>query len=433
MNLIRFGYTMALGCATPAILVHLARRSRRQTGSRDDWRARLGFVPRDMRRPVWIHAASAGEMQAALPLVAALARDYPVRLTAFSASGLAAAATHLPDVPASLAPLDLPGAWRRFLARTGPRLLVLVETELWPNLLAAAKHEGMPVVLTSARLTPETAHRLARFPQTIRDSLATLSTVLTQTPEDLDRFHALGLPDGRGRVSGNLKEAQIIPESVRARGRRLRAGPLAGRRVWVAGSVRDGEEALVAEATALIRTECSDAVALIAPRHPERAPAFVAALAARGIESFGPEVLDSKQPISGGAAVVVDRLGELLTLYAASDVAFVGGSFARLGGHNLLEPARLAKPILAGPHLGNVRQQAERLLAAGALFIVEDASTFAEKVITLLNDPAAAEYAGEAGRDSAAESEVLATILAALDDYLEEVDDVARGKDAEAG
>ncbi len=427
MSLARSAYTVALGCSTPFILAHLARRSRRQTGKPDDWRARLGLVAHDARRPVWLHAASAGEMQAALPLAAALKRRYPVRLTAFSASGLAAAKSFLPDAPTNLAPLDLPAAWRRFLARTRPRMLVLVETELWPNLLATASHNRLPVVLASARLTSETADRLARFPKTTRDTLGRLSAVLAQTPEDLERFLALGLPRKRGRVGGNLKEAQIIPEPVRERGRRLRSGPLAGRRVWVAGSVREGEENLIAAAAALIRAALPDAVVLIAPRHPERASAFAVALAARGVEAFGSEVLDSEQPIAAGAAVVVDRLGELRALYATGEVAFVGGSFAPLGGHNLLEPALLGLPVLAGPQLANVRGQAERLTAAGALTVIEDAHALATRVIALLNDPAAARKAGEAGRDSVVQSGVLSATLAALDGYLAEPgpDDVA--------
>lgn len=425
MNLVRSAYTTALRTATPALLAHLARRSRRQTGTGDDWRARLGFVARDTRRPLWIHAASAGEMQAAITLAAALAKDYPVRLSAFSASGLARATETLPEVPAGLAPLDLPGAWRRFLARTDPRLLILVETELWPNLLAAAVQRRLPVVLASARLTPAAAHRLARFPATTRKMLTALSDVLAQSTEDLDRFHSLGLPETNGRVTGNLKSAQTIPEATLAQASTLRAGPLAGRSVWVAGSVREGEEAFVAEAAALIRARLPDAVALLAPRHPERAPAFGAALAERGIAALGADALDSKRPLEAGTAVVVDRLGILLALYAASEAAFIGGSFAAIGGHNLLEPALLARPILVGPHLDNVREQADRLAAAGALTVVGDAQALAEKIIGLLNDPESARRAGEAGRRCAAQSQALAATLAGLADYLAPAEPVA--------
>jgi 3-deoxy-D-manno-octulosonic-acid transferase len=418
LNLVRASYTTALRLATPALLAHLTRRSRRQTGASDDWRARLGLRAHDMRHPIWIHAASAGEMQAALPLAGALAKTEPLRITTFSASGLARASDALPRIPASLAPLDLPGAWRRFLARTEPRLLILVETELWPNLLAAANQCGLPVVIASARMTSAAAQRLGRFAGTAREMLAVPACVLAQTPGDLERFYTLGLPTDRGRVIGNLKAAQTMPEAAVTRGRTLRAGPLAGRKVWVAGSVREGEETFIAEAAALIRKRIPDAVALIAPRHPERAEGFRAALAARGLEALGAEALDAHESLPPGAIVIVDRLGVLLALYAASDIAFVGGSFANLGGHNLFEPARLGKPILAGANLANVREQAERLEAAGALTVVNKATSLAEKIVALLSDSEAAHRTGAAGRRIASNPAPLARTLDALAPFL---------------
>ncbi|MGH8427221.1 MAG: 3-deoxy-D-manno-octulosonic acid transferase, partial [Gammaproteobacteria bacterium] len=194
MSLVRAVYTTAIRLATPAILLHLARRTRRQTGTCDDWRARLGYGPRVEGGAIWIHAASAGEIQAAAPLVAALRTEHPLRLTCFTASGRARADRLLPGVDAELAPLDLPGAWRRFFVRGRPRVVVLVESELWPNLLAAARRAGVPVVLASARLTPGSARRLARVPGVARELLGGLAQVLVQTSADLERFVALGLP-----------------------------------------------------------------------------------------------------------------------------------------------------------------------------------------------------------------------------------------------
>jgi 3-deoxy-D-manno-octulosonic-acid transferase len=418
LTLPRFAYTTLLRLATPALLAHFRRRTRRQTGTTDDWRARLGYVERDARQPIWIHAASAGEMQAALPLAAKLAEDYPLRLSAFTTSGLARAVAHLPDVPATLAPIDTPGAWRRYLKRTHPRLLVLVETELWPNLLAACARRNIPVVLVSARMTPANVQRMARFPKTTRETLAGLDCVLAQTDGDLERFRALGVPPENSLVSGNLKEARTISEQALQRGRSFRTGPLAGRAIWVAGSVREGEEAFIAETAAIIRKKVAKVVALIAPRHPERAPAFREALAARGIEALPAEALDSNEAIAEGGVILVDRLGVLPSLYAAGDAAFVGGSIVPLGGHNLLEPALLALPILAGPHLENVREQAERLSRVGALSIAEDAPTLADKIIGLLNDPSRAREAGEAGKQSAVDSRVLTVTLEHLSPLL---------------
>lgn len=418
MTLVRTSYTAALRLATPALLVHLARRTRRQTGGRDDFRARLGLVETDERRPIWIHAASTGEARAALPLAAALTNTHPIRLSAFTASGLARFRESLPEAPVTLAPLDLPGAWRRFFTRTSPRLAVLLEGELWPNLLAEARYRGLPVVLASARMTPGAARRLGRFPSATREMLGGLAGVLAQSGEDLERFHALGLPRGRGRVTGNLKDAQTIGAEARTKGRALRAGALAGRRVWVAGSVREGEEAFVAEVTALLRTRMPEAVALIVPRHPERAGGFVAALAARGIEALDWNALADDTTLPGGAVVVVAKLGVLSALYATADVAFVGGSIAPFGGHNLLEPAQAGVPVFAGPHLDNVRAAAARLEAAGVFTEVRDAEELATGLAALLNDRKRAQTLGEAARRTALSLESLEATLAALASWL---------------
>ncbi|MGH8271085.1 MAG: 3-deoxy-D-manno-octulosonic acid transferase [Gammaproteobacteria bacterium] len=418
MNLVRSTYTTTLRLATPALLAHLARRTRRQTGTHDNWRARLGLIEPDTRSPIWIHAASAGEMQAALPLAAALANTHPVRLSAFTASGLARAHASLPKIEATLAPLDLPGAWRRYFARANPRLAILLESELWPNLLAAARRSKLPVVLASARMMPAAAHRLGHFPASAREMLGGLADVFAQGGEDLERFYALGLPRERGRVTGNLKEAQTIPAATEARGRALRADALAGRKVWVAGSVRGGEEAFIAEAAARIRKRVPDTVALVIPRHPERAPGFIAALAAQNIEALDWEALANGGAIPAGAVVVVAKLGVLDALYAAADAAFVGGSFAPLGGHNLLEPAQAGVPVFAGPNLRNVNAAAERLDAAGALIVVRDAETLAAKLAALLQDPQTAQRMGAAARHVATNPESLDATLAALAPWL---------------
>lgn len=419
MTLTHLFYTAALRLATPVLLAHFRRRTRRQTGRVDDWRARLGHVASDERRPVWLHAASAGEMQSVLPLAARLAEHYPVRLSAFTASGLARAESRLPEAPATLAPIDTPGAWRRFLDRTQPRLLVLAETELWPNMLAACAQRHIPAVLVSARLTPAGARRLGRFPATIRTMLNQLSGVFAQGDADLARFLELGLPEGKGRVTGNLKTALSIPASALEKAKTLRTGPFSGRKVWVAGSVREGEETFVADTASRIRRAIPESVALIVPRHPERAPAFIGALQANGIDSIGADALDRREPVAAGTVIVVDRLGVLLTLYAAGEAAFVGGSIAPIGGHNLLEPALLGRPVLAGPHLDNVRDTAGRLEQAGGLVVTDKPASLAEQITRLLQDQHARGEMGEAAHDVASQPGALDRTLAALAPFVE--------------
>jgi len=410
-------YTGVMRLAAPALLVHLARRGRRQGAGADDWRSRLGWVAVDDRHPVWIHAASAGELQAVAPLVAALAAQAPVHLSVFTGSGRVRARHLLEALPVSLSPLDLPGAWRRFLTRIEPRLALIAETELWPNLLAEARRRALAVVLVNARMSPRTCRRLARFPGATRELMRALSLVLAQGPEDLERFHFLGLPQARGQVAGNLKETWIIPRADREQGRRWRAGALAGRRVWVAGSVREGEEEALAEAIGRLRQRVEAAVTIVVPRHPERAAAFAAGLERAGIPVL-PETALAGAPVAPGAVILIARIGVLLGLYAAADVAFVGGTLAPLGGHNVLEPALSGLPVLVGPSTENVRAAVSRLRAAGALCEVSSGGELGEAVAALLADGGRLKAMGEAARRAGSNPVPLTRTLAAIEPYL---------------
>ena len=414
MTLPRHIYTTVLRLSCPAVLAHLARRSRRQAGVPDDWRARLGWGAHDTRSPVWLHGASAGEIQSLIPLADALGDTYPIRLSAFTATGQARARALLPAVPTDLSPLDLPGAWRRYLHRTAPRLAILAETELWPNLLTVAARRRLPVVLVSADMSTRTARRLARFPATARALMNSLQHVFAQSAEDLDRFVALGLPLDKGTVTGSLKHALVIPGGVREQGALLRARVLADRPVWVAGSVRTGEEQAIAEAVVGVHQTQPEAMVLVVPRHPETAPGFSAALTARKVRVRGSEVLDGGEPLAPGTVVMVDRVGILLTLYAAADVAFVGGTLSLVGGHNVLEPAMLGLPVVVGPYLDNVRAASARLKAVGALSIVRDGTELGSEVAALLADPTTARSVGRAGARVATDSAALTATASAI-------------------
>lgn len=414
MTVPRLLYTAALRIGSPFILWHLARRTRRQAGTADDWHARCGWVPRDDRSPVWLHGASAGEIQSLAPLAAALARDYPLRLSAFTATGRARAAALLPRLPVDLSPLDLPGVWRRYLGRTRPRALLVAETELWPNLLAAAHARRLPVWLVSARMSSASERRLRHFPATARELMASFEGVMAQSAEDLDRFVRLGLPAERGRVTGSLKQAMRVPESVREQGARLRRELFDPHPVWVAGSVRTGEERDIAEAVALVREHWPGAIALVVPRHPESAAGFKAALGMQRQDTLGAEALDGADRIPGGTTVVVDRVGVLLGLYAAADVTFVGGTLCPIGGHNVLEPAVLGRPVLVGPAIDNVRSEVRRLKSAGALHIVHDGRALGKEITALFADPDRISAMGRAGASAASDAASLDLTLEVL-------------------
>ncbi len=414
MTLPRFIYTTVLRLSSPFLMFHLMRRARRQAGTADDWRARRGYAAEDRRSPIWLHGASAGEIQSLAPLAALLQRDYPLRMSAFTATGRARASKLLPGIDVDLSPLDLPGAWRRYLSRVRPRFAVIAETELWPNLLAAARARGLPVWLVSARMSASTERRLQHFPATARELVGGLDGVLAQSEADLERFVRLGLPAGQGKVTGSLKQALLIPDAVRERGEHLRSTCLPGRPVWVAGSVRGGEEGAIAEAVSIVRRRHPDATAIVVPRHPETADGFRGALSLAGQVALPAEVLDGDEPVPPGATLVVDRVGVLLELYAAADVAFVGGTLSPIGGHNVLEPALLGRPVLVGPSMDNVRSDVDRLKAAGALTLVRNGAELGEELALLFDDAGKRADMGRAGVAEASDDAALKATLEVL-------------------
>lgn len=373
--------------ALPALAL-LMLRALRQTGSMDPTHARFGFVPRRHDRPLWFHAASVGEVQALLPLVRALRQaepELPLQFTTFTAAGAARLRAALgPDTAVAPVPLDLPVCARAFVARVRPRALCVIETELWPILLLECTAAGVPFAFVSARVTERAAGRLDFFQPFLAWALGPARAVLTQTGADALRLRALGAPGARTRIVGNVKWDLAIDAAVPAAGNAFKREVLGGRPALVAGSTREGEEALVLEAFAKLRAADPTLALVLAPRHPERADAVAAACAAAGLGC----VRRSKgAPLGDGAVLLLDTLGELDRWYAAGEVAFVGGSLKPFGGHNLLEPAALGLPVLAGPHQENAPEVAARLVEAGGLRIVKDATELATAAGALLADP----------------------------------------------
>ena len=373
--------------ALPALVFTMIR-ALRQTGRPDATGARLGFVARRHDRPLWFHAASVGEVQALLPLVRALRQsdpELPLQFTTFTAAGMARLRSALgPDTAVAPVPLDLPLCARAFVARIRPRALCVIETEIWPNLLLECTAAGVPFAFVSARLTDRAAGRLDFFQPFLAWALGPARAVLTQSGADALRLRALGAPGARTRIVGNVKWDLAIDPAVTAAGNALKREMLGGRPALVAGSTRDGEEALVLEAFAKLRADDPTLALVLAPRHPERADAVAAACAAAGLECVR---RSAGAPLGDSAVLLLDTLGELERWYAAGEVAFVGGSLKPFGGHNLLEPAALGLPVLAGPHQENAPEVSARLVEAGGLRIVNDAAELAAVAGALLADP----------------------------------------------
>ena len=375
----------------PFYLAALLWRGRGEPGAWRGLAQRFGFGAA-LPAPVWLHAASAGEVQAAAILVSALRSQdpqLPLLVTATTAAGLARARTlfESQSVAVRYLPLDLPGSVRRFLQRVRPRAALVLETEIWPNLLRACATAQIPVLFVSARLSARSARRYRGLGAGMRQLLATVAQVAAQTPADAQRFAELGVPAARIQVTGNLKTDFSVPDTVLERGARLRAGLGPQRPVWVAGSTHDHEEQQVLEAHRAVRQSTPAALLLLVPRHPRRFAA-VAEWLQREQVPFARQSRD--EAVTGHTQVLlVDAMGMLLDCYAAADVAFVGGSLVAVGGHNLLEPAALGRPLLTGPDHANSREILQALLEGQGVRVVHDAAELGRAVATLLQDPEA--------------------------------------------
>lgn len=404
----RASYSLLAYLALPFVAGGFLWRGWRDPAQRGSLAERLALSPAPRGdSPLWLHAASVGELRAVAALLGAMESRPPVLVTALTSTGCAsarqlfAAAGH--EVRA--APWDLPGATRRFVAAVRPRALVLVETELWPNMIAAATAGGVPVALLSARLSGRSLARYLRFaPGLMRDAVRALALIGAQTQIDRQRFIELGAPPERVQVIGNLKSDLRLEPDLPARGTALRARWAPGRPLWVAGSTHPGEEQMLLAAqhrlTAAARATGKPAPLLaLAPRRPERFAAVAGWLSAQGIAHVCLSSLESvpqaaQRAVGGSEVLLIDAMGVLPRWYAAADVAFVGGSLVLVGGHNLLEPAALARPVLCGPHTFNAPEVTRLLVEAGGARVVRDAEELAAALAVWLADPAAAAAAG---------------------------------------
>jgi 3-deoxy-D-manno-octulosonic-acid transferase len=362
----------------------------RQRALRGRLRQRLGWIePVTQPGCVWLHAVSVGEVQAASGLVNALRNRVPgaeIVLTTVTTTGAETARAVFGDrVRHRYLPYDTPGAVRRFLARLEPAVAVMLETEIWPTLYFALKKRGIPIVLASARLSERSVRRYVRFGSLGSRLLANGVTVCAQSAADAERFVAVGAARERVHVTGNVKFDLEIPAATIEAGRQRRAewgGD--SRPVWIAGSTREGEETAALDAQRDVQRRHMRALLVLVPRHPPRFDEVRELLRQRSVRFSSRS--EGRWPQPDDEVLLVDTLGELQMLYAASDVAFVGGSLVPIGGHNLLEPASLGMAVVAGPHLENTLAVAERLRAARALRIVHDARELADAVTALLDD-----------------------------------------------
>jgi len=382
----RLGYRLLLWLLFPWVLMHLWWRGRRQPGYREHIPERFGWYQTRPGRPViWLHAVSVGETRAAEPLVRALAARYPgheLLLTQMTPTGRETA-QQLYGGAATIAylPYDYPGAVARFLARFRPRLGILMETEIWFNLVECCARLGVPLLLANARLSEKSARGYELVAPLTRAALGGLAAVSAQTREDAERLERLG---ARGvEVTGNLKFDVALPPQMLVLGAQLKQR-IGQRPVLLAASTREGEEELVLEALSRIRVE--GLLLLLVPRHPQRFDEVAALLARRNLSYLRRSDNCALPPDC--RVLLGDSMGEMTAYYAACDLAFIGGSLLPYGGQNLIEACAVGRPLLFGRHMYNFAEASRLAVAAGAAIEVADAAMLGERAGQLLADQA---------------------------------------------
>lgn len=365
----------------------------------EKWRHRCGLVPRLSGRPLWIHAASMGEAALIPPLAQTLGKSLPsvpLAVSTMTQTGRQRAAKVRPGDSFFL-PLDFPISVMLALSRVRPSALVLMETELWPNLIWLAAARGIPVVIANARLSEKSLPWYRAFSFLFRPLLNRTAAIACQSDDDCRRYQSLGIVPGKAFKAGNIKFDSIRgpagPEERQARRQKFGIEP--DDLVLVAGSTRPGEEEVVLEAWRMLSSRVR---LIIAPRHPDRFDQVERLLSQRGL-AYARRSRLPESP-SGWSVLLLDSMGELVEAYAAGDIALVGGSFAPVGGHNPLEPAALGLPVAFGPHMFNARDSARSLVEAGGAAQADGPERLAEILMRWINDPAERRACGEKARQA---------------------------------
>lgn len=391
----RILYSLMWYLALPLVLARLWLRGRREPGYRHHWPERLGFYGRKTGPAplsIWVHAVSVGETRAAEPLIDALLAAWPecrVILTHMTptgrATGKALFGAHGARLLQSYLPYDTAAMVDRFITHFEPRICILMETEVWPNLIHQCGRRGVPVALVNARLSQRSLGKAQRLGRLMQDAARGIALVAAQTEADAARVRALGVANVA--VTGSIKFDVLVPAAALATGAALRA-QIGARPVLLCASTRDGEEALILDAWRRAALPAGLLLVLV-PRHPQRFDEVADLLAARGLRVRRRSQLADGAPLAAEVQVLLgDSMGEMFAYYAACDCAFIGGSLLPLGGQNLIEACALGKPVLIGPHTFNFALVTHDALAAGAAIEVADAAQLMRRAAELLQQRA---------------------------------------------
>lgn len=396
----RFLYSLAWWLALPLVFARLWWRGRKEPGYRRHMVERFGFYRQRAERPlIWVHAVSVGETRAAEPLIDALLAAYPghaILLTHMTPTGRATGAAlfgkHGSRVLQSYLPYDTGWMVARFLRHFAPRICILMETEVWPNVIAQCSRRQVPVALVNARLSERSLAKAQRLSALMADAARAMSCVAAQTDADADRLRRLGTPNVY--VTGSIKFDVTPPEQALRKGEALRRA-IGARPVLLCASTREGEEALILDA--LSSADLGDTLVVIVPRHPQRFDEVARMVMTRGFPMCRRSSTGTAEIPAGMRVLLGDSMGEMFAYYSACDIAFIGGSLLPLGGQNLIEACAVGKPVLVGPHTFNFAAVSEDAIAAGAARRVADGPDMVREALRLLrNDEERAEMGASA-------------------------------------
>jgi 3-deoxy-D-manno-octulosonic-acid transferase len=393
-------WSVAAYLLLPYALANLLWRGFRYRPYWNRWPERFGFVePADGQRFIWVHAVSVGEVRSSAALIVALDERYPLHrilVTTMTPTGSEQVQELFGDrVGHSYVPYDLPDAVNRFLDRVRPELAVIAETEFWPNIFATCRRRGIPLFLVNVRVSQASLRGYLRAPRTARAMLSSADLICPQTQVDAQRLRALGAAEERIEVTGNLKFDVELPQSLLQEGAAVRQQWGRNRPVWIAASTHSGEERQVLDAFATLREAHPSLLLVLVPRHPERFNSVARLCERRGYEIVLRSVMHRE--LGEEVDVVIgDTMGELQRLYAASDVAFVGGSLVPHGGQNILEACAVSVPVVFGPHMLHFEEISLLALQRGAALQVGDVAGLVDAVARYLGDPDMRRAAGEA-------------------------------------
>lgn len=388
-----FLYSLLLYVALPFVPLKLLWRGIKQPEYLQHWGERFGmYTSKPLKPVIWIHCVSVGETRAAAPLVKILLSQYPqyqVLLSHTTPTGRATSEQLFADeVSRVYLPYDVPFAVNSFVKHFAPKVALIMETELWFNLIDACHRQQIPQLLLNARLSAKSAAGYAKLGRLAQDGLSKLTLIAAQSNEDETRFKLLGA--AHTMVAGNLKFDATAPAESEALGLQLRAMLGTSRKVLIAASTREGEEPMILDAV-----QGLDILTVIVPRHPQRFDEVEALLIERNIPYVRRTQINT--PIPANTQVVLgDTMGELYTYYAAGDVAFVGGSLLKFGGQNLIEAASMGKPILIGKYTYNFAEATKGAVQSGAASQVRDVENLREKIQSLMDNPSKREKMGQA-------------------------------------